>query len=337
MITIREKDILSKLLDGKEHINIAQTYRKNNKFSIITNLIKRDCKLLRIVKTFKPDLMFGSSLEILHLGKILKINSIILDEDDHTDKFTLLDVFIFPFNPVFFVPESCNMGIYNKKTIFYKGYHELAYLYPKRFIPNEKRINHLFKNSNRYFILRFVEHTAYHDFWKKGINKEIAQNIIRILKPHGNIFINSEGGLEPQFEQYRLQINPLDIHHALYFADMFIGDSQTMAAEAAVLGTPSFRFNDFVGKLGIFEELEHKYNLTFGISTSSTNKLYEKIEELIKIPNIKKEWQRRRQKMLNDKIDVTAFMVWFFENYPESLKIMKENPNYQDRFKNTLM
>jgi hypothetical protein len=31
--------------------------------------------------------------------------------------------------------------------------------------------------------------------------------------------------------------------------------------------------------------------------------------------------------MLSDKIDVTAFMVWFVENYPESVKIMKENPD----------
>ena len=37
--------------------------------------------------------------------------------------------------------------------------------------------------------------------------------------------------------------------------------------------------------------------------------------------------------MLKDKIDVTAFMVWFIENFPESHKIMKKNPNYDERFK----
>ena len=30
--------------------------------------------------------------------------------------------------------------------------------------------------------------------------------------------------------------------------------------------------------------------------------------------------------MLFEKIDVTGFMVWFVENYPESVGIMKENP-----------
>ena len=36
--------------------------------------------------------------------------------------------------------------------------------------------------------------------------------------------------------------------------------------------------------------------------------------------------------MLSEKIDVTAFMVWFVENYPESVEIMKKNPDYQLRF-----
>ena len=48
---------------------------------------------------------------------------------------------------------------------------------------------------------------------------------------------------------------------------------------------------------------------------------------------LSEEFQRRRQKMLSDKIDVTAFLVWFIENYPESAKIMKENPDYQFNFR----
>ena len=41
-----------------------------------------------------------------------------------------------------------------------------------------------------------------------------------------------------------------------------------MAVEAAMLGTPSLRFNDFAGKIGVLEELEHKYELTFAIPPS---------------------------------------------------------------------
>jgi hypothetical protein len=49
--------------------------------------------------------------------------------------------------------------------------------------------------------------------------------------------------------------------------------------------------------------------------------------------NLKEEWEIKRQKMLNDKIDMTAFLIWFAENYPESSAIMKENPAYQNQFK----
>ena len=88
----------------------------------------------------------------------------------------------------------------------------------------------------------------------------------------------------------------------------------------------------FVGKISVLEKLEHKYSLTFGIKSTDPEKLYKKIDDLFLMPNRKKEFQLRRQKMLVESIDVTAFMVWFVENYPNSVKIMKDNPDYQWKF-----
>ena len=48
---------------------------------------------------------------------------------------------------------------------------------------------------------------------------------------------------------------------------------------------------------------------------------------------LNEQYKRRRQKMLSEKIDVTAFMIWFIENYPKSVEIMKKNSDYQWRFK----
>ena len=58
-----------------------------------------------------------------------------------------------------------------------------------------------------------------------------------------------------------------------------------------------------------------------------------KLKELLNISNIKEAWQIKRQKMLSEKIDVTAFWSWFIENYPKSVTIMKENPDYQYNFR----
>ena len=43
---------------------------------------------------------------------------------------------------------------------------------------------------------------------------------------------------------------------------MYIGDSQSMAIEAALLGTPGIRFNDFNNKIGHLNELKNVYKLS---------------------------------------------------------------------------
>ena len=119
----------------------------------------------------------------------------------------------------------------------------------------------------------------------------------------------------------------------MYYATMLVGDSQTMTSEAAVLGTPAIRCNTFVGRIHYLEEEERKYGLTYGFRPDEAEKMFEKINELLAMPNLKEVWQTRRQKLLSEKIDYTQFLAWFVENYPESKKIMKNNPDYQWRFK----
>jgi hypothetical protein len=106
-----------------------------------------------------------------------------------------------------------------------------------------------------------------------------------------------------------------------------------MAAEAGVLGTPFVRFNDFVGRIGYLAELENKYNLGFGIKPDNPEKLLSVVKDLADTENLKQEFSRRRQKMLDEKIDTARFMTWFIENYPKSVDTMKQNSDYQYTFK----
>jgi len=333
-ILIKKKDILEDLLieEGLEFFYSSKKGRGDNNFSIAWGLFIRDLALLRIAWKFKPELLLGTSAEITHVGKLLDIPSVVVNEDDF-NAIPLFCYLSYPFANHILTPASCKTGKWRYKSINYDGYHELAYLHPNNFSPDARIIDFFHSCTSRYFILRFVKLTAYHDTRKGGINADIALKIIKMLEQHGKIYISSERELEPQFEKWRININPVDMHHALFYADMCIGDSQTMAAEAAVLGTPSIRFNDFVGKLGYLEELEHKYGLTYGIKTSEPQKLYIKIQELLNTPSLKEKWQDRRKKMLSEKIDVTAFMIWFIENYPESVEIMKKEPSFQREFK----
>ena len=126
------------------------------------------------------------------------------------------------------------------------------------------------------------------------------------------------------------------MHDAIASASLLYGESATMASEAAVLGVPAI-YLDNTGRCYTREE-EERYGLVFNFTESEVDqqKSIQKGVELLSTPGILAEWQTRRQKMLSDKIDVTAFLAWFVENWPESMKIMKATPDYTERFKNTM-
>jgi len=331
---IKKKDVLEDLVahEGIRCHNILEEGRRDGSLAAFLAMLKMDRRLLAFARKQRPDLLVGTSVAISHVGRLLKIPSINVNEDD-ADAVPFYVRLAYPWATDILAPVGCSTGRWEARTIHYPGYHELAYLHARRFGPDRERISGSIYRSKPFFLLRFSGLAAHHDTGKSGIDDALARRIIGILEPRGNVYITSERPLATEFEKYRIAIDPLDIHHALFFADLFIGDSQTMTAEAAVLGTPALRFNDFVGRLGYLEELEHTYGLTYGFRTSEPDKLLEKLQELLNTPNLKEEWRKRRERMLADKIDVTAFMVWFIENYPQSVKVMREDPKFQYRFR----
>ena len=191
----------------------------------------------------------------------------------------------------------------------------------------------MFDERGKYFILRISKLNAHHDFGIAGLSTELVLEIIELLEKQGRVYISAEGRLDSKLLPYELKINLTDIHHVLFYADILIGDSQSMSVEAALLGTPSIRFSDFARKIGVLEELENKYQLTYGIPTSKPELLISKIQELLLNNKLKEEFILKRKILNNDKIDTAAFFTWFIENYSESVSIMEENPNYQYNFK----
>lgn len=314
-VLIKKKDVLEQLLrdSGWEYTNIMEGERGNGKFKIALGLLKRDIAILKIASRFKPHLMIGTSTELGHVGRLLGIPSINVNEDDAA-AVPLFAKMGYPFATKILAPECCDCGQWNYKKIAHKSYHELAYLHPDYFKPDESVVEK-YGLGKKYFILRFAQLNAHHDEGRKGITTEIATRIISLLSPAGKVFITSERELEPEFEKYRISIPPLEIHNALYYATMYIGDSQTMAAEAAVLGTPSIRFNDFIGELGYLEELEHSFGLTYGIKTMHPEKLFSRISELLSIPDVKAKWLEKKNHLLREKEDFTRIMFDLFTEF----------------------
>jgi hypothetical protein len=334
-VMIKKKDILEDLMhrSGILYVNILPEGRKDSISGIAMGVLKRDWRLFAYCLKHRPDLMIGTSTEIGHVGSLLNIPTINVNEDD-ASVVPFYSRISYPFSSHILSPVVCNNGQWEYKSIKYNGYNELAYLHPENFIPSGDIVRKYLPMDKPYFLIRFAKLNAHHDKGIRGITDEQALKIIEVLKPHGNIYITSERKFDEKFEPYRLQIDPLEIHHIMAFADIFIGDSQTMAAESGVLGVPFIRYNDFVGRIGYLNELENKYNLGLGVNPSEPDRLLEVISELLLMPDRKLIFNARRKQMLSEKINLSSFLLWFIENFPESTYILKNNLEYQNRFIN---
>ncbi len=351
VIVIRPKDMLEQLCiqANVPYVKVDQRPQNSNLFRLGLSLLKRCWDVCKIVKKEHPNLLMGSDGVLAVAGKIFKIPSFELFDDDYEIIKMYADLF-FPLYTSVIAPKITDAGKFSYKKIEFDGYKKLAYLWPTRFSPSEDIVKQYGIDVTKpYFILRFAKLTAHHDVNIHGFSTSVAENVINMLAPYGKIYITSERELEPQFEKYRLKINPLDIHHVLAFASIYIGDSQTMACEAGILGTPFVRYNDFVGKINYMAEMEDKYHLGIGVKASPTfksdptddaklcgeNALYSAISALLVMDEEERIqlYTNRRNKMLSEKIDVATWLTWFIENYPQSATDAKREDFDWNRFK----
>ena len=301
LYTIRNKDVLKDLLinDGHEYLNIEKIHRAG-----ITGFINRLVKLYSVCKKYKPDVLISSAVEAAYVAKMVNAKSFLFFEDDliYVKPWAILTC---PIATELVCPDSCSAWLWDKKALKYPSYHELAYLHPTYF-KTENKSN---TSGKKKFLIRLAKLTAYHDGNNPGIDDELLDKVIDKLLTYGDVFISGERELPDRHQKYKTSISPDEMLNFLAKLDLYIGDSQTMAAEAAVLGVPSIRFNNFVGKLGYLEELENRYQLTFGINQKQPELLIKKIDEILSMEDIKKTWSNRKARMLQDKSDPNKFII----------------------------
>jgi uncharacterized protein len=98
------------------------------------------------------------------------------------------------------------------------------------------------------------------------------------------------------------------MHHIMAGAALYIGDSQTMAAEAGVLGVPFIRHNGFVGRISYLDELERKYQLGYGVPAGHPEEVLATLRRILQDRDTSAIWKERRQRMLSEKIDVSGYL-----------------------------
>ena len=323
MFTAKDKEISRYLLEKYKVNFIILSKNKKGLLKKLLWAIFDSYKFIKIVFSFKPNIILSRlSIHSCIVSWLFHIPHIALSDTEHSFKLS--------FSPNIILTGTSYKKNFGNKHLRYSGYIELCYLHPNRFTPDTSVLDLLgVKQDEKYVIMRFVSWNASHDIGHSGLSLEMKRNAVKELSKYAKVFISSEGELPEDLQKYQIKIPPEKMHDALAFATLFVGEGATMASECACLGTPAIYVNSLA--VGYCTEEDIKYNLIFNFRNSEG--VIEKAIEILNTQNLKQEFQQRRQKMLSDKIDVTAFMVWFVENYPESAKIMKENLEYQWRFR----
>jgi len=270
------------------------------------------------VRHFRPDILVGTATMEAWSSTLLRKPLILFDDSEPLPFFQRLS---WSYAASVILTPACFSKDLGEKQVRFNGYKELAYLHPNYFKPDPTICQELgIAPKETYIILRFGSFEAVHDVDRKGFSAAVKYQLVEKLSKYARVFISPEGNLPADLNQYKLTIPYHRIHHAYYYAHLLVTDTQTSSTEAAILGTPVVRCNNFVGPndMSNFIELEHKYGLIYSFQESA--KAIEKALEMVQTPGLKEQWINKRQRLLADKIDVTQFMVDFIENYPESLK-----------------
>jgi predicted glycosyltransferase len=196
--------------------------------------------------------------------------------------------------------------------VTYAGDHELAYLHADRLEPDARRLAaYGVSADDRYSIVRFVSWQAVHDRNEKGLTGEQKPDLVAALERHGKVFISSEAPLPEDLAAYELKGPVEDIHHLLAHAQMIVGESATMSSEAAVLGVPAVMIAT-TGR-GYTDDQERRYGHVRHFVEDDYDQAVAAVEELFAW-NPRERGQQARERLLEDKIDVTRWKVDYFES-----------------------
>lgn len=299
-IHARNKDVLTTLLD---HEALEYTLSSSSPGQgLLTSYRKQVSSYYDFVKNKNIDFHLGTSVAIGPVSRITGGISHCWNEDDIRTVKQFRYAGYWPSHKV--IKPSCLTFEGGRKTIYHPSYHELAYLHPDNFTPDENVIAKYGLKPGKYIVRRLSALQAYHDKHAQGISEGLSAKMNELLA--GITVITSKENEHAQ------TLEPWDMHHVLAFAKMLICDSQTMTIEAAVLGIPAVRINTFIGKSMLIEELEKKYALCYGFFPSQETEILSVLYSLMNGASIETEWQEKRKRLLSEKQDLTAWMTRFY-------------------------
>lgn len=289
-------------------------------FGKITSIPHDVVNAFQYLKEKNVDLTTGCGTYCTFTARLLKVPDITFNDCEGTtnaELYALLKL-TYDFTDVFVTPSSFRQEL-GSKHLKLESYKELAYLHPKYYTPDPSIFDLLdIPISQDYSLLRFNAPDCANVLGGMGLSDTDKIALVKELSNYGEVFVSSESDVPEPIQEYVLDVPKSRIHDVLSFASLFITETQTMATEAALLGTPTIRSSPVMGDCDpISIELEREFQLLFNLKTAS--EIAAKAVQLIKNPQTTDDWQKKRDRLLDRKLDMTALMVSLIEEYPESV------------------
>lgn len=310
-ILAREKDVTSKLLELYQlpHSVVGAPSRRG-KLGQLVELARRDLTLARMARSFDADVIVTRNPAGVQAARLVPGVVGIFDTDDGSAAGIHFKA-ARPFAHWLTSPD-CLPERWGQRHVAYQGYKQSAYLHPDHFTPDATVLDALgVSRGEPYFVVRFVAMDASHDGGESGMPASAKAELIARLEKRGRVFVSCEGKVPEQWRHLAYKLPAHRMHDMLAFAHLVIGDSQTMAAEAAFLGTPALRSSTFAGRISYLDELEHRYGLTWGFHPRDTDAFFAKLDDLLARSDVRASVAEGRERMLRDKINIATWFTTF--------------------------
>lgn len=298
----RNKDITDSLLDrfGLEYISLSRPAR--TKLGLMVELMRRWWATYRILK--KKRIGVSASISGITTAVPSRLAGVRTLSFTDTEDATISNRIAMPYSDRILTPEFYR-GDFGKPHERYLGLHELAYLQDFDF-EKAAQVRHRLGLDTPYVLIRRVANDAVHDWQLKGFTPELLEKLRQRLSTVGKVFISSEGPLPDALQPYRLNIPLEDIHGVLAGAELFVGESPTMAVEASLLGTPAFLLSERVQGLGNMMALEEKQLL---VNCQSFEELERALGAITDLKAYGAEWEKRAALFRRGAVPMSRFIA----------------------------
>jgi uncharacterized protein len=313
----RDRDVMKQLLAAYPHIptQLITGARKGNRFPL-REMLARQAAVAQAIRQFRPTLVVSLMGSYTQAARLFGVPNIIFTDSEFQ---SFNHKIAHPFATRIYTPQ-CFWKPLGSKHHRYRGYHELAFLHPRRFTPRRDVLSRLRVNGGsrasgtgsdsppepgEYVVIRTSAWNTLHDIGESGFGKTFDPMMRELLARH-SVYVVPEGGtIAPEWERYKLAVPPEEYHDVLAFARLVITEGASTASEAACLGVPSVYVN--TTRRGYLEDQERRYRLVFNFTDPELAS--RKVSELLEHPPSAEALAEAQRRLVEDHIDVTDFVL----------------------------